>query len=40
MPVLEPNPQDSRKKLGQIAGAIAGIVVLLVVLASVAKNLG
>ncbi|GGV11044.1 MULTISPECIES: SGM_5486 family transporter-associated protein [Kitasatospora] len=40
MPVLEPNPTDGHKKLAQIAGLIAGIVVLLAVVAIVAKNLG
>ncbi|MFG3053936.1 SGM_5486 family transporter-associated protein [Kitasatospora sp. NPDC048239] len=40
MPVLDPNPTDGHKKLGQIAAVIVGIVVLLAVVASVAKNLG
>ncbi|WP_256463477.1 SGM_5486 family transporter-associated protein [Kitasatospora sp. RG8] len=40
MPVLEPNPTDGHKKLGQLAAAIAGIVVLLIIVATVAKNLG
>ncbi|MFF2039686.1 SGM_5486 family transporter-associated protein [Kitasatospora sp. NPDC058170] len=40
MPVLDPNPTDGHKKLGQIAAVIVGIVVLLAVVASVAQNLG
>ncbi|WP_354642845.1 SGM_5486 family transporter-associated protein [Kitasatospora camelliae] len=40
MPVLEPNPQDGRKKLLQLLGVIAGIVVLVGIVASVAQNLG
>ncbi|MEV7779790.1 SGM_5486 family transporter-associated protein [Kitasatospora sp. NPDC088351] len=40
MPVLDPNPTDGHKKLGQIAAAIVGIVVLLVIVASVAQSLG
>ncbi|MER5354397.1 SGM_5486 family transporter-associated protein [Kitasatospora sp. NPDC002551] len=40
MPVLEPNPTDGHKKLGQIAAVIVGIVVLLVIVATVAQNLG
>ncbi|MGW4896807.1 SGM_5486 family transporter-associated protein [Kitasatospora sp. NPDC004240] len=40
MPVLDPNPQDGRKKLGQLAAVIAGIVVLLAIVASVAGNFG
>ncbi len=40
MPVLEPNPTDGHKKLAQIAAAIAGIVVLLAVVAIIATNAG
>ncbi|MFB7381495.1 MULTISPECIES: SGM_5486 family transporter-associated protein [Kitasatospora] len=40
MPVLEPNPTDGHKKLGQLAAIIAGIVVLLVIVAIVARNIG
>ncbi|MEV6972701.1 SGM_5486 family transporter-associated protein [Kitasatospora sp. NPDC093806] len=40
MPVLEPNPTDGHKKLGQLAAIIGGIVVLLAIVAIVARNLG
>ncbi|MFE6750138.1 SGM_5486 family transporter-associated protein [Kitasatospora purpeofusca] len=40
MPVLEPNPTDGHKKLGQLAAVIVGIVVLLVIVAIVARNIG
>ncbi|MED7950542.1 MULTISPECIES: SGM_5486 family transporter-associated protein [unclassified Streptomyces] len=40
MPVLDPNPTDGHKKLGQLAAAIGGIVVLLVIVAIIARNLG
>ncbi|CAN3983593.1 MULTISPECIES: SGM_5486 family transporter-associated protein [Streptomycetaceae] len=40
MPVLEPNPTDGHKKLGQLAAIIGGIVVLLVIVAIVARNIG
>ncbi|MFC5665628.1 SGM_5486 family transporter-associated protein [Kitasatospora misakiensis] len=40
MPVLEPNPTDGHKKLGQLAAIIGGIVALLVVVAIVAQNIG
>ncbi|MEU6234072.1 SGM_5486 family transporter-associated protein [Kitasatospora sp. NPDC047058] len=40
MPVLEPNPTDGHKKLGQLAATIGGIVALLIVVAIVARNLG
>ncbi|MFB7678067.1 SGM_5486 family transporter-associated protein [Kitasatospora purpeofusca] len=40
MPVLEPNPTDGHKKLGQLAAIIVGIVVLLVIVAIVARNIG
>ncbi|MER6401455.1 MULTISPECIES: SGM_5486 family transporter-associated protein [unclassified Kitasatospora] len=40
MPVLDPNPTDGHKKLGQIAALIVGIVVLLAIVATVAQNLG
>lgn len=40
MPVLDPNPQDGQKKLLQMLGLIAGIVVVLAIVAVVAKNMG
>ncbi|WP_328954512.1 SGM_5486 family transporter-associated protein [Kitasatospora purpeofusca] len=40
MPVLEPNPTDGHRKLGQLAAIIGGIVVLLVIVAIVARNIG
>ncbi|MFD7643824.1 SGM_5486 family transporter-associated protein [Kitasatospora sp. NPDC059795] len=40
MPVLDPNPQGGQKKLLQMLGVIAGIVVLLAIIATVAQNMG
>ncbi|GAA1070465.1 MULTISPECIES: SGM_5486 family transporter-associated protein [Streptomycetaceae] len=40
MPVLEPEPQDGQKKLLQLMGVIAGVVVLVAVIAMVAARLG
>ncbi|MEU8511441.1 SGM_5486 family transporter-associated protein [Kitasatospora sp. NPDC048722] len=40
MPVLEPNPTDGRKQLGRIALAVAGIVVLVAIIATVAAGMG
>ncbi|MFJ9952529.1 SGM_5486 family transporter-associated protein [Kitasatospora sp. NPDC003701] len=40
MPVLDPNPTDGHKKLGQLAALIVGIVVLLAIVATVAQNIG
>ncbi|WP_279382968.1 SGM_5486 family transporter-associated protein [Streptomyces sp. FH025] len=40
MPVLDPNPTDGRKQLGRIALAIAGIVVLVAIIASFADSIG
>lgn len=40
MPVLEPNPPDSQKKLLQLMGVILGIVVLVAVVAVIARNIG
>ncbi len=40
MPVLEPNPTDGHKKLAQIAALIVGIVVLLSVVAIIARDIG
>ncbi|MER5867925.1 SGM_5486 family transporter-associated protein [Kitasatospora sp. NPDC002040] len=40
MPVLEPNPPNGQKKLLQLLGLIAGIVVLVSVIASVANGFG
>ncbi|MFF4383397.1 SGM_5486 family transporter-associated protein [Kitasatospora sp. NPDC092039] len=39
MPVLDPNPTDGRKQLGRIALAIAAIVVLVAIIATIAPNL-
>ncbi|MFG2298129.1 SGM_5486 family transporter-associated protein [Streptomyces sp. NPDC048603] len=36
MPVLEPNPQNSHKKLGLVLGAMLGITVLIAVIATIA----
>ncbi|MDX3538217.1 SGM_5486 family transporter-associated protein [Streptomyces sp. NBC_01310] len=36
-PVLEPNPQDGRKKLGLVLGAILGITVIISVIATIAS---
>ncbi|MFD8595910.1 SGM_5486 family transporter-associated protein [Kitasatospora sp. NPDC059646] len=40
MPVLDPNPQGGQKKLLQMLGLIAGIVVLLAIVASIAQSMG
>ncbi|RKE21833.1 SGM_5486 family transporter-associated protein [Streptomyces sp. TLI_171] len=40
MPVLDPNPQNGQKKLLQMLGLIAGIVVVISILAVVANNMG
>ncbi|WP_255359310.1 MULTISPECIES: SGM_5486 family transporter-associated protein [unclassified Kitasatospora] len=40
MPVLEPNPPDGQKKLLQLLGVIAAIVVLVSVIATVANGFG
>ncbi|MFJ5925182.1 SGM_5486 family transporter-associated protein [Kitasatospora sp. NPDC092948] len=40
MPVLEPNPQGGQKKLLQMLGVIAGIVVLIAIVATIAQNMG
>ncbi|GAA0698027.1 hypothetical protein GCM10010193_61300 [Kitasatospora atroaurantiaca] len=40
MPVLEPNPPDGQKKLLQLMGVIAGIVILVAVVAVIARNMG
>lgn len=40
MPVLEPNPPNGQKKLLQLLGVIAGIVVLVCVIAIIGNNLG
>ncbi|MDH6117425.1 SGM_5486 family transporter-associated protein [Kitasatospora sp. GAS204B] len=40
MPVLEPNPPDSRRKLLQVFGAILGIVVLISIVATIAQSMG
>ncbi|MEW2415792.1 SGM_5486 family transporter-associated protein [Streptomyces sp. NPDC046866] len=36
-PVLEPHPQDGRKKLGMVLGAILAITVIIAVIATVAS---
>ncbi len=40
MPVLEPNPTDGHKKLLQMFAVIAGILVLVGIVASVAQSMG
>ncbi|WP_405011057.1 SGM_5486 family transporter-associated protein [Kitasatospora sp. NBC_01539] len=40
MPVLEPDPQDGQKKLLQLMGVIAGVVVLVAVVAMIAARIG
>ncbi|MEV4612152.1 SGM_5486 family transporter-associated protein [Kitasatospora sp. NPDC049258] len=40
MPVLEPNPQNGQRKLLQLLGLIAGVVVVVGVIATVAANMG
>ncbi|GAA1239196.1 hypothetical protein GCM10009665_32110 [Kitasatospora nipponensis] len=40
MPVLEPNPPNSQKKLLQLMGAILGIVVLVSIIATIAQSMG
>ncbi|MFK0256961.1 SGM_5486 family transporter-associated protein [Streptomyces sp. NPDC090445] len=34
-PVLEPNPQDGRKKLGVVLGAMLAVTVIIAVIATV-----
>ncbi|MET9573813.1 SGM_5486 family transporter-associated protein [Streptomyces virginiae] len=36
-PVLEPNPQDGRKKLGIVLGVFLGITVIISVIATIAS---
>ncbi|GAA0279395.1 hypothetical protein GCM10010302_16380 [Streptomyces polychromogenes] len=36
-PVLEPNPQDSHKKLGLVLGAMALVTVIVAVIATLAS---
>ncbi|MFG2221475.1 SGM_5486 family transporter-associated protein [Streptomyces pinistramenti] len=36
MPVLEPNPQGSQKKLLIVLGAMLGVTILIAVIASIA----
>ncbi|WP_267884526.1 SGM_5486 family transporter-associated protein [Streptomyces sp. NRRL F-2580] len=36
-PVLEPNPQDGRKKLGLVLGAILAITLVISVIATIAS---
>ncbi|WP_267886044.1 SGM_5486 family transporter-associated protein [Kitasatospora azatica] len=40
MPVLDPNPPDSRKKLLQLMGLILGVVVLVSIVATIAQSMG
>ncbi|WP_329568769.1 SGM_5486 family transporter-associated protein [Kitasatospora sp. NBC_01266] len=40
MPVLEPNPPDSRKKLLLVFAAIIGIIVLISIVATIAESMG
>ncbi|MFF4339972.1 SGM_5486 family transporter-associated protein [Kitasatospora sp. NPDC001540] len=40
MPVLDPNPQGGQKKLLQMLGLIAAIVVVIAIVASFANALG
>jgi len=40
MPVLDPNPQGGQKKLLQMLGLIAAIVVVIAVVASLANAMG
>jgi hypothetical protein len=40
MPVLEPNPQNSHRKLLQILGAFLGVVVLVSIVATIAQSMG
>ncbi|MER5932200.1 SGM_5486 family transporter-associated protein [Streptomyces sp. NPDC002054] len=34
MPVLEPNPQNSHKKLGIVLGAMLGVTVIIAIIAT------
>ncbi|MFD3549543.1 SGM_5486 family transporter-associated protein [Streptomyces sp. NPDC058655] len=36
-PVLEPNPQNGRKKLGLIFGAMIAVTVIIAVIATIAS---
>ncbi|GHI84697.1 hypothetical protein Sxan_20610 [Streptomyces xanthophaeus] len=36
-PVLEPNPQDGRKKLGLVLGAMLAVTVIISVIATIAS---
>ncbi|MGA5703702.1 SGM_5486 family transporter-associated protein [Peterkaempfera bronchialis] len=40
MPVLEPNPTDGHKKLLLMFAAIAGILVAVGIIATIAQNMG
>lgn len=40
MPVLEPNPADGQKKLLQMLGLIAAIVVAVAIIATIAAKMG
>jgi hypothetical protein len=37
MSVLEPNPQDGRKKLAIVLGAMLGVTVVIAIIASIAS---
>ncbi|MFI8100129.1 SGM_5486 family transporter-associated protein [Streptomyces sp. NPDC086023] len=36
MPVLEPNPQNGRKKLALVLGAMFGVTVIVAIIATIA----
>ncbi|MFJ8044194.1 SGM_5486 family transporter-associated protein [Kitasatospora sp. NPDC096147] len=40
MPVLEPNPPNGQKKLLQLLGLIAALVVVISIIASYANDMG
>ncbi|MFC5907353.1 SGM_5486 family transporter-associated protein [Streptacidiphilus monticola] len=40
MPVLEPNPTDGHKKLLQMAALIAGVMIVISIVATIAAQIG
>jgi len=40
MPVLEPNPTDGHRKLLLMFAAIGGILLVIAIIASIAKSMG
>jgi hypothetical protein len=40
MPVLEPNPTDGHRKLLMLFAVIAGIMIVIAVVATVARSMG